>query len=220
MKLIGVQHEIVWEDKPATCARVRRLIDAARPTAGGLVVLPEMFSTGFSMNVEAIREGDERIAEQFLAEMAREFGVYVLGGVVNLGPDGRGRNQALGFGPDGREVVRYDKIHPFTLGEEATHYTAGEGLRYFEWAGMTVCPQVCYDLRFPETLQDMLQGTGGTYSMDWWFTNQAVLLDTAGAPEALRIGEIAYPDRVNAEFIVKEQARWGEVVRKAKITAN
>jgi predicted amidohydrolase len=62
-------------------------------------------------------------------------------------------NLAVAFGPDGREVVRYDKIHPFTLGEEAMHYTAGEGLRYFEWGGMTVCPQVCYDLRFPETFR-------------------------------------------------------------------
>jgi predicted amidohydrolase len=49
--------------------------------------------------------------------------------------------------------VRYDKIHPFTLGDESKHYAGGSSLHMFEWAGLQVCPQVCYDLRFPETFR-------------------------------------------------------------------
>jgi omega-amidase len=150
MKLIGVQLDIVWENKPATFDRVRRLLDAHKPQPGALLVLPEMFSTGFSMDVATIHEGSDRPAEQFLQSLAREFSVYTLGGVVNLGPDGRGRNQALAFAPDGHELVRYDKIHPFTLGEEGKHYTAGDTIQLFNWESMSVSPFVCYDLRFPE----------------------------------------------------------------------
>jgi omega-amidase len=150
MKLIGVQLDIVWEDKAATFARVRRLLEVQRPAAGALLVLPEMFSTGFSMNVAKIQEGGERAAEGFLQSLAREFGVYVQGGVVNVGADGRGRNQALAFGPDGGEIVRYDKMHPFTLGDEGKHYRGGEVIHLFNWGHFSVAPFVCYDLRFPE----------------------------------------------------------------------
>lgn len=153
MKLIGIQLDIVWEDKAATFARVRRLLERQRPQAGALLVLPEMFSTGFSMNVAKIQEGGERAAEAFLRSLAREFNVCVLGGVVNIGPDGRGRNQALAFATDGREVVRYDKMHPFTLGDEGNHYTGGDAVQVFDWENVSVAPFVCYDLRFPEVFR-------------------------------------------------------------------
>jgi omega-amidase len=150
MQVIGVQVDIVWEDKAATFDRVRRLIDAAPPRAGDLLVLPEMFSTGFSMNVATIQEGSKRLAEQFLESLAREFGCYALGGVANIGPDGRGRNQAVAYSPAGREVVRYDKMQPFNVGAEGKHYAAGDSVKYFDWNGMKVAPFICYDLRFPE----------------------------------------------------------------------
>ncbi|HEY7115149.1 MAG TPA: carbon-nitrogen family hydrolase [Tepidisphaeraceae bacterium] len=149
-KLIGVQPDIAWEDKAATFERVRRLLAGSPPEPGSLVVLPEMFSTGFSMNVAGIHEGAERPAERFLQALAREYRAVVLGGAVNIGPDGRGRNQAVAFSPDGAEVVRYDKMYPFSLGKETDHYTAGTGVKLFEWQGFKVAPFVCYDLRFPE----------------------------------------------------------------------
>lgn len=154
MKLFGVQLDIVWEDKPATFDRVRRLVDATRPEAGSLLVLPEMFSTGFSMNVAGIQEGTKRAAEQFLESLARQWDIFVLGGVVNLGPDGRGRNQALAYSPQGREIIRYDKMQPFSLGGEMKHYTPGDEIKQFDWGGMSVAPFICYDLRFPELFRD------------------------------------------------------------------
>jgi predicted amidohydrolase len=150
MKIFLGQHDIVWEDKAATCARVRTLLTRANVTPGALVILPEMFATGFSMDVAGIAEGSERVAETFLQNTAREFQAYVMGGVVNLNSDGRGRNEAVVFGPDGREVARYCKTQPFAPGGEAQHYVAGPGPQLFDCGGVTVAPFVCYDLRFPE----------------------------------------------------------------------
>ena len=150
MQVTAIQPDIAWEDKPANFERVRRLGAAARPEAGGLVVLPEMFATGFSMDVARIHEGPQREAETFLAEMARERGVHVIGGVVNLGPDGRGRNEAVVFGPDGREVARYAKMHPFSLGGEHEHYAPGDRVVTCRIEEFTAAITICYDLRFPE----------------------------------------------------------------------
>jgi predicted amidohydrolase len=161
MKLIGVQLDTVWEDKAATFDRVRRLLSASKPPPDSLLVLPEMFSTGFSLNVAGIQEGSKRAAEQFMESIAREYGICVLGGVVNLGPDGRGRNQALAYSPQGREIVRYDKMQPFTLGEEGKHYTAGNSIKHFDWQGVTIAPFVCYDLRFPELFRSAMKPTAG-----------------------------------------------------------
>jgi predicted amidohydrolase len=151
MRIAGVQLDIAWEDKKANCAKVRSLLARSSLAPGTLVLLPEMFSTGFSMQATAIAEGEARETERFLAGLAREFGVAVLGGVVNLGPDGRGRNQALAIAPDGATTLaRYAKIHPFSFGEESQHYTGGTDLELFEFGGFRIAPFVCYDLRFPE----------------------------------------------------------------------
>jgi omega-amidase len=157
MQVIGVQLDVQWEDKATSIDRARRLIERARPERGALVVLPEMYSTGFSMNVKAIAEGAERVGERLLESVAREYGAYVLGGVVNIGADGKGRNQAVVYSPDGREVCRYDKCYPFTMGREGEHYAAGDRVELFEWNGMKVAPLVCYDLRFPEPFREAVR---------------------------------------------------------------
>ncbi|HYE21416.1 MAG TPA: carbon-nitrogen family hydrolase [Tepidisphaeraceae bacterium] len=148
--LHAVQLDIAWEDKPATFARIDRLLAQAHPQPNSLIVLPEMFSTGFSMNVPAIREGAEKPAERYLQSLATRYRATVVGGVVHDGPAGKALNQALVFSPEGQEICRFDKLHPFSLGSEDQHYAPGRSIRTFQWAGLTVCPAVCYDLRFPE----------------------------------------------------------------------
>lgn len=150
MNLIAVQFDVRWEDKDSNFREVRRLLAAAPIPAGSLIVLPEMFSTGFSLNLAATRQGTPPEAEQFLAALARETGSAVLGGVVAGGSADKPANQAVAFAPDGRQLVRYSKIHPFSFGEESAHYAAGNEVFTFEWGGFTIAPFVCYDLRFPE----------------------------------------------------------------------
>lgn len=146
MRVLGVQLDIAWEDKKANHAKVRALLTKSPPPRDALVVLPEMFSTGFSMEARKIAEGPARETEAFLAGL----GTHALGGVVNLGPDGRGRNEAVAFGPDGAPLARYAKIHPFSYGEETKHYSGGKEIVLFSCGGFRVAPFVCYDLRFPE----------------------------------------------------------------------
>lgn len=151
MKICCCQVNIIWEDKTANYAAVRQLMCSDKPQAGSLVLLPEMFATGFSMNVAGIAE--DRIngsTSRFLAECAKEFSVFMMGGFVSLGPDGKGRNELAIFDPDGLRVCDYTKIHPFSYGEESCHYSGGSQIRSFAWAGATVSPFICYDLRFPE----------------------------------------------------------------------
>jgi predicted amidohydrolase len=150
MRVFCCQHDIAWEDKAATHARVRALLAGVELPPGSLLVLPEMFSTGFSVEVPAVAEGEARVSELFLAGLAQERGVFVGGGIVSAASDGRGRNEAVIFSPDGREVARYAKMQPFTLGGETAAFAAGSAPVVFDWAGCRVAPFICYDLRFPE----------------------------------------------------------------------
>src|SRR5262245_23763208 len=150
MNVIAIQFDIAWEDKEANFNRVRRLLTGAAPRKDSLVVLPEMFATGFSMNAEAIAEPYGGPTEQFLASTAKEFGVCLVAGAAMRGRDGRARNKALVFSPDGKLLAFYAKMRPFTPGGESERYTAGERPIAFPWSDWMISPFVCYDLRFPE----------------------------------------------------------------------
>ena len=150
MQVVIVQPDTVWEDREANFENVRRLLDARPPEAGALVVLPEMFAVGFTMNVEAAAEPSERPTERFLAELAKKYACAVVGGVVGREPDGRGRNEALVVDDRGEVLARYVKIHPFSYAGEDAVYRSGDWIAGFDWGGFRVAPFVCYDLRFPE----------------------------------------------------------------------
>ena len=153
MHVMAVQPDIAWEDKSATFDRVDALLTASDIPIAGLIVLPEMFSTGFSMNVAATAEGRDGPTATYLGNLARRTGCTILGGLVDDAGGGRGRNQAVWFGPDGCEGGRYTKMHSFTMAGEAEHYDAGDRVATFALGGFTVAPLICYDLRFPETFR-------------------------------------------------------------------
>lgn len=154
MQLIGVQLDTVWEDKAASHARVRALLDGVTVEPGALIVLSEFFATGFSTDVAKIaeREGDGD-SQRFLGELAKTRNAYVLGGVVTRDGDSRGRNQCVVFNPQGEEIARYWKLHPFSYGGETDHYDAGPDLVSFDWRGCHTSTFICYDLRFPEVFR-------------------------------------------------------------------
>lgn len=153
-----VQFDIAWEDKPRNYARVRRLIadaaEAGRLRPGDLAVLPEMFDTGFSFTLDRTEDrGGKTLA--FIREVAAEFRITLHGGRTVVGPDGRGLNLATVAGPDGAVLAEYAKVHPFTYGREGEFFTGGDRVVTYAWRAdedrtLTVCPAVCYDLRFPE----------------------------------------------------------------------
>jgi len=154
LRVVACQLDIAWEDRAESHRRAAALLEQARPPQGSLVILPEMFSTGFSVNVDATAEGTERASERFLADTARRLGACMLGGVVTRErPGALAMNQAVAFGPDGSERVRYAKIHPFSFAGEDRRFTRGREVVTFPWGGFTVAPFVCYDLRFPEVFR-------------------------------------------------------------------
>jgi len=157
MQVVGCQLDIAWEDREANHARVRDMLAVSPPQAGGLVVLPEMFASVFSMDVAKIAEGEAAPTRQFLSDLAREYQVYLVGGVVTRGADGRGKNEAVVIAPDGSEVVRYHKIHPFSYGGETKSYSAGRQIVVFDIGGFTIAPFICYDLRFPEIFRQAIR---------------------------------------------------------------
>lgn len=150
MKIYGLQIDSVWENKAANHAKISALLDRAQPEAGSLVVLGEMFATGFSMNVAGIHDSDTHETQEFLARTAAERKIFLLGGVVTKDPSGLGRNEAVVYSPEGLEVARYCKLQPFTLGGEKANYVAGTDICLFNWQEFTVASFICYDLRFPE----------------------------------------------------------------------
>ena len=151
MRVACCQFDIAWEDKGANYARVEALARAARLGPGALLLLPEMFATGFTMSAAALAEAPDGPTAAFAGGLAREHGIHVLAGIVIAsGGSGRPRNEAVLFGPDGRIASRYAKVHRFTFAGEDAHYDAGDGPSVAEVAGWRVQPAVCYDLRFPE----------------------------------------------------------------------
>jgi predicted amidohydrolase len=150
VKLAAVQYDIQWEDRPATHARVREMVRSARLEKGSLVVLPEMFDVGFSMNTSATDPGEPSRSEAFVADLAKENAVGVLAGVVARTADGRFANEAICVGADGKLISRYRKMQPFTPPGEHVQYPGGTTRTSFDWDGVKVAPFICYDLRFPE----------------------------------------------------------------------
>ena len=157
MRIFALQLDAIWEDKSANHEKVRKLLQAAELSAGSLLILPEMFDTGFSMNVQQTAQSEDRGSETFLRGIAKELDVAVLAGVVGPVRNGQASNEAVAFAPDGTELVRYRKMQPFTLAGEDTHYGAGEKHHTFEWDGVKIAPFVCYDLRFPEIFRPAAQ---------------------------------------------------------------
>lgn len=154
LHVVACQLDIAWERPEANCQAVAGLIEAARPPQGSLVVLPEMFATGFSMNLAATAQAPDRPIERFMAATAARLGVCLVGGVVRRdSPAALGVNQAVAFGADGGELARYSKIHPFSFAGEDRRFARGREVVTFAWGGFTVAPFVCYDLRFPEVFR-------------------------------------------------------------------
>ncbi len=156
MIVAGLQLDIAWEAPAANFARASEL--AAR-TSARLVVLPEMFATGFSMDAAAVAPLGGEIRNN-LRDLARSREVWVMGGYAENGTGGgRPRNACSLFDPAGMEQLRYHKIHPFSLAGEQEHYDGGTSLHTVAVEGLRVTPLICYDLRFPEPFRAAARDT-------------------------------------------------------------
>lgn len=153
LNVVGLQMDVVWENRTANYATAHRLLAACAPAENSLVVLPETFPTGFSLNPDIVVEPNDGPTLDFLRKLAAEFRVCVVGGAFRRDQAGRPRNQALVVAPNGNLLAEYSKMQPSWVGGEGRVVEAGIAPVVFEWQGATIAPYVCYDLRFPEVFR-------------------------------------------------------------------
>jgi omega-amidase len=145
-RLSIAQQPLAWNDPAANRAHFDELL---KPLAGttDLVLMPEMFTTGFTMEPEQFAEAADGPTCAWLLDKARELDAAV-GGSVAVKDQEQHFNRFMLATPDG-DLHTYDKRHLFRMGKEHRHYAVGRHALIVEWRGIRLCPQVCYDLRFP-----------------------------------------------------------------------
>jgi omega-amidase len=158
-----VQGDTRWHDPAGNRDYYGELI---APLAGStdLVVLPETFTSGFSNDAVNSAEGMDGPAVDWLTAQARGLGAVVTGSVVIREGDAV-FNRLVWMRPDGRYEI-YDKRHLFRMAEEHKRYAGGDRKLLVELRGWHICPQVCYDLRFPVWLRNRFDAAAQRFDYD------------------------------------------------------
>lgn len=149
LKIAAIQPDIIWQDKSGNFNKILKLADKIEKDVD-LILLPETFATGFTMDSFRFAEDQNGETESFLVELARKKKALTGGGWIQKKTDGNPSNTFTILDENGEIYSRYEKIHPFALAGENLHYSSGNKLSSFSYKGFTISSAVCYDLRFPE----------------------------------------------------------------------
>ena len=141
-----VQTDLLWHDAAGNCEKFVAAIEGLQDPAN-LIVLPEMFTTGFSMDAPDLAETMDGESVTWMRDMATRHDASVCGSLI-ITEDQQYYNRFICASPAG-DIQCYDKRHLFRLANEQNHYAPGTELLTFELKGWRICPMVCYDLRFP-----------------------------------------------------------------------
>ena len=157
-----IQSNLIWEEKAANLLMLEKKI-AGIEEKTEIVVLPEMFSTGFSMRPEALAETMEGETVEWMKRVSRENGI-VLTGSLMIEDAGDYYNRLVWMLPNG-QYGHYDKRHLFAFGEEDKHYSPGNKRLIASVKGWKINLQVCYDLRFPVWARQKNYEAGAEYDV-------------------------------------------------------
>jgi len=146
MKIALIQAELIWENPEANRVYFEEKINAITDDVN-LIVLPEMFTTGFTMNPSKVAETMTGETVSWMQTLAKAKNAAITGSVV-IKDNSNFYNRMLFVFPSGA-IQFYDKRHLFTLAGEGKEYTAGDDKLIVDYLGWKICPFVCYDLRFP-----------------------------------------------------------------------
>lgn len=146
LKIALLQVDLVWEDIEANITNFEQKVEAL-PEETDLIVLPEMFTTGFSMNAQHLAEPPEGPSYKWMQKMALQKKAAVTGSIITS-ENGLFYNRLYFVFPDGTSK-KYDKKHTFTLAKENETYASGIERLIVTYKGWRICPLICYDLRFP-----------------------------------------------------------------------
>lgn len=141
-----VQPDIVWESIGSNLENYARLF-MQNSEKTDLIVLPEMFTTGFSMNAHYLAEKEGEMTMKWMEKWSRKMDCVITGSII-ISENGLFFNRLIWMRPDGSYSF-YDKRHLFSMGKEDQFYTRGARKILTEVRGWKICPLICYDLRFP-----------------------------------------------------------------------
>jgi omega-amidase len=142
-----IQTSLVWENPRQNRVRLQELI-TRHIKHTDLIVLPEMFSTGFSMNTATCAETYQSASLSWMQDVAAHFDAMVTGSLMFRDNDNSICNRFFWMSPQGVQGY-YDKRHLFKMAGEHKHFKQGIRQEIFTWRGWNIMPQICYDLRFP-----------------------------------------------------------------------
>ena len=140
-----IQSDIIWEDRISNLKKYQEKINQIEST--DLIILPEMFTTGFSMSPKSISENMNGETIQWMKQNAHKMNSAICGSII-IEEDSKYFNRFIWVNPDG-SIHHYDKRHLFSFAGENENYTPGNEKIIIEYKGWKICPLICYDLRFP-----------------------------------------------------------------------
>jgi predicted amidohydrolase len=164
MKIVLIQSPLVWENAQANRIYFAEKITSIESNVD-LIVLPEMFTTGFTMNPQNVAETMDGETVSWMKDTAEKTTSAICGSVVII-ENNHYRNRFLFVFPSG-EIQFYDKRHLFMLTGEDKAYASGEKKVIIEYKAWKICPQVCYDLRFPVFSRNVEGYDLLIYSANW-----------------------------------------------------
>lgn len=163
LKITIIQTPLNWESKAANIEMLSRKISAITDSTD-LIVLPEMFSTGFSMLPEKFSEAIDGPTAQWMAQQAKEKNCVIAGSFI-CEEKGAYYNRLVWMRPDGTCNI-YDKRHLFGMANEDSFYSGGSDKLIVDLKGWKICPMVCYDLRFPVWTRNKRNAKSGKSEYD------------------------------------------------------
>lgn len=156
-----VQSSLFWENIDSNLNQFSKKLEHIDQT--DLIILPEMFNTGFSMNAQDLAEVMNVKTMIWMKEMANKYKCVITGSIIIKEKDSY-YNRLIWMRADG-SYETYDKRHLFGLGEEDKTYTAGKERLIVDLNGWNICPMICYDLRFPVWSRNIKQGDDAEYDL-------------------------------------------------------
>ena len=145
LHISALQFDVVWENPQQNKKIIKKILPEAYST--DLLILPEMFSTGFSQNIEKCSETMSGETVNWLLKIADKYN-YAIAGSLMISENNSNFNRFIFAFPNG-QLEYYDKRHLFTFANEHLYYTKGTTRKIIEYKGWRILPQICYDLRFP-----------------------------------------------------------------------
>ncbi|MBL0340754.1 MAG: amidohydrolase [Bacteroidetes bacterium] len=147
LKITLLQSTLFWEQPEANRNHFGKKLKDVRKNSTHLILLPELFTSGFTMNAKSVAESMEGPSVAWMLEMAENKNAVVCGSLV-IKEKNKFFNRLIWAQPDGK-IVHYDKRHLFRMAKEDKTYEQGKDRLLIDLNGWNICPLVCYDLRFP-----------------------------------------------------------------------